>query len=346
MKRIEISGMGFSYKSAQKVFEDFSLSLFSGEGKGKITAVMGPSGAGKTTLLKLLLGIEKPAEGMIELFPEQPVISYVPQEPVLFEHLSIIQNARYFQISGGYKSFFNEQLFNELIDQLGIADIIHSKKQVTELSGGQKQRLSLLRALSINPDFLLLDEPCNGLDAGVKRSFLNKLREIALRHGLYVLYITHHKLEAQLIADEVVYLVQDRKLHGLVRKAVIAGIVDFSLHPPALDAAEIFRFPDVKILSFIKDGSGRITLTSDYGLATGFYLIEQENIIFPASGGYLFRIVSKSPLFSVLRHEDSGIEWMISSDILPKFDAGSEIRLDFAGEIAAYDSAGMLIKRP
>jgi iron(III) transport system ATP-binding protein len=336
MKSININNISFNYKKGKPVFQNFSLKLSQQDVVGKVTAIMGSSGSGKSTLMKLLLGIEKPLSGSIEMNPSKPVFSYVPQEAVLFEHLSIKDNARYFQFAGAFKSRFNEELYTELVISLGLNEVVEAKKSVLELSGGQKQRLSLLRALSINPDFLLLDEPCNGLDAEVKRSFLNKLKEITQRYGLVVLYITHHKMEAQMIADDVVYLVQDKKT-GTVKQASHASTQEFIEKPPVLDAAYVFRFPDVKILPIKEDLNGKIVLARSDEETTEHWLIEDDQIEFDVDKvGFLFKIISKSLIYTVIRNEESGVEWLIPSRKLGHKDINSIVKVSIKTEILKY----------
>ncbi len=336
MKSISIKNISFSYKKGAPVFQNFSLQMMQ-EGKtGKVTAIMGSSGSGKSTLMKLLLNIEKPLSGTISMDPVNPVFSYVPQEAVLFEHLSIKNNARYFQFAGAFKRRFNESLYEELVKSLGLEEVVNSKKSVLELSGGQKQRLSLLRALSIEPDFLLLDEPCNGLDAEVKRSFLNKLREITQRYGLSVLYITHHKLETQLIADEVVYLVQDKKTH-VVNQAAQGSIIEFMERPPVLEAAYLFRFPDVKVLPVKPDRTGKMIIANNDDEATEYWLVDDDDIRFETQNGYIFKVASKSAVYTVIKNESAGVEWMMPSNKFNDATLGSSIFINIRDTKLIYN---------
>ncbi len=334
MKTISIKNISFSYKKGKDVFRNFSLQLEQTKGEGKVTAIMGSSGSGKSTLMKLLLGIEKPISGSIEMQPVNPVFSYVPQEPVLFEHLNIKDNARYFQFAGAFRNRFNENLYKELVKSLGLEEVVNARRSVLELSGGQKQRLSLLRALSIEPDFLLLDEPCNGLDAEVKRSFLNKLREITQRYGLFVLYITHHKLEAQLIADEVVYLMQDK--NSMVKQAAKGTILEFMEAPPVLEAAYIFRSTEVKILPLKRDSNGIMRLTKDENDVSEYWLVDEENIQLSNSDGILFKVISQSSVYTVIRNEEAGIVWVLPSKFLSEVAIGENIFLKVTEPKAKY----------
>lgn len=342
MKSINVKNIGFSYKKGNAVFKEFSLSLLQDENEGKITAIMGASGSGKSTLMKLLLGIEKTLTGSIEMQPANPVFSYVPQEAVLFEHLSIQDNARYFEFAGSFKKRFNQELYNELVRSMELEDVLDAKKSVLELSGGQKQRLCLLRALSIEPDFLLLDEPCNGLDAEVKRAFLNKLREITQRYGLFVLYITHHKSEAKLIADEVVYFVQD--IHnGIVSYSVQDTVQAFMEKPPVMQAAQVFRFPDIKLLPICVNRLKEPVIAVNEDDITHYWLVDDENITICASEGFPFRLISKSPIYAVVRHEESKIEWILPTMQLKEFSLGEIVYIKIDERVAVYAKNGLLI---
>lgn len=249
--------------------------------------------------------------------------------------LSIQDNARYFQFAGAFKERFNETLYVELVKSLGLEEVLSGKGSILDLSGGQKQRLSLLRALSIEPDFLLLDEPCNGLDAEVKRSFLNKLREITQRFRLAVLYITHHKLEAQLIADEVVYLVQEKQT-GTVKQAAQGSITEFIEKPPVLEAVYIFRFPDVKVLPVKPGLNGKMILAETGEDATEHWLVEDNQIELNASEGFTFKVVSKSAVYTVIRNDEAGVEWMMQSKFLAQQEINSIITVNVNKEVLKY----------
>jgi ABC-type multidrug transport system ATPase subunit len=342
MKKIELKNIDFTYKGSKKIFSNFSLTLEQPGNQGVITAVMGASGAGKTTLVKLLLGIEKAQSGMIRITPTDSVISYIPQDPVLFEHLSVNDNARYFQKAGPFKNRFNEDHYQKLTRSLGLEEVIQQSKSVNEISGGQKQRLSLLRALSIEPDLILMDEPCNGLDNEVKYTFLNQLREITAALGLYIVYITHHKLEAELIADNIVYLVKD-KTHGFIDQAAFASVLTFKTAPPVMEAVSVFRFPDFRLLPIIKASSENFEIVNK-SIAEYFCLVEDHNLIIsPPEGGFLFRIRSQSPTYSFIIHEASGTEWLINSSLLSLPEIGNSLEINFVNLSKIYSREGKLL---
>jgi len=297
--------LSFGYPQQPGLFHHVELDLSMGDG-ASVVALMGPSGSGKSTLLRLMLGLEKPTNGHIVFTPAAPVISYVPQEPVLFEHLSVEHNARYFSLAGAHRHRFDPKLYEQLVSDLGLADVLAAKRPVSQLSGGQRQRLSMLRALSIRPDLLLLDEPCNGLDAAVKRSFLISLRKITEQHGLRVVYVTHHVAEAEMVADEVLYLAPDTATGGV--RVYHASMNNFLTNPPTMDAALAHGFPAANVLldPANKGASGRLVNITRVAKAAN----EPANC----------RVIARSALFTFMEHLESGSELIVPNHIV--IDAG------------------------
>lgn len=314
MQRILAENISFGYDKETQVFENVSLDVSCDDGYGIVIAVMGESGAGKTTLLKLLLGLEKPKSGSISMGDGVSQISYVPQEPVLFEHLSPWESAAYFKRTVRYRHLFDKELFNRIAEKLGLTEILQSNAKITNLSGGQKQRISLLRALSIRPRILLLDEPCNGLDQEVKLSFLTELRELAESLGIIVLYITHHFDEARLIADRICYLVKD-ELHNKVIKLTNQSFDEFHQAPPSKGALVLAGFPIANILK-VMESKDAYTLTSE---PDGYIHVGTNNFKVEPSEGARFNLMSRSGCYSVYKH--------IHSDNILVFD-NSVVRED------------------
>ena len=127
-----------------------------------------------------------------------------------------------------------------------------SAETVTQMSGGERQRLSLLRALSIRPQVLLLDEPCTGLDMPVKQEFLMMLREVADDYRILVIYVTHHPEETCLVADEILYMVRGQS--GSVATVCHEGIAEFLENPPFVEAARVFAAPALNVIPGSIDG--------------------------------------------------------------------------------------------
>ena len=184
---------------------------------GQTTVLIGPSGCGKSTILRLIIGLLTPTSGAVE-FEGAPVsqnnilalrrrMGYVIQDGGLFPHLTAAQNvtlmARYLQ------SALPENEIQEKLDELceltrfpqeGLA------RYAVELSGGQRQRVSLMRALALDPDVLLLDEPLGALDPMVRASLQTELKEIFNRLGKTVILVTHDMAEAGYIGDGIVLM--------------------------------------------------------------------------------------------------------------------------------------------
>jgi osmoprotectant transport system ATP-binding protein len=194
------------------------------------SVLLGPTGSGKSTLLRLLTGLIRPSAGEVRLWG-QPVnpqtigalrrrMGYVIQEGGLFPHLTAAQNvtlaARYF----GWDAARIARRLDELIE------LTHFPRDgmiryPTQLSGGQRQRVSLMRALMLGPELLLLDEPLGALDPMIRAELRADLRAIFQMLGQTVVLVTHDLVEAEFFADRVVLLregavVQDGAMRDLV----------------------------------------------------------------------------------------------------------------------------------
>mgnify|MGYP001794868042 CR=1 FL=1 len=242
---IQLKDVTFYYSQSSEIYDGLTWNIGKPEMGNHIHFILSPSGYGKSTLFKLILKVINPQKGIVKI-DDGARISYVPQEPVLFEHLSIYDNATFFKYLLARKKEFNIELFNEYAKILGLDDtILRSKKNVTQLSGGQKRKLSLLKALSLNPNILLLDEPTTGLDAQIKMGLLSQLKDLVHKYNILVLYITHHFEEAVLIGDKVHYLLKNP--NGVIANISTQDIQDFKLNPPCLEAAYLVDFPDNRI---------------------------------------------------------------------------------------------------
>lgn len=337
MKSIEFKNVTFGYKRNEAILSDVSFRIAKPLNRGSVIALMGNSGSGKSTVLKLILGIEKQNEGEILIYPQNPVISYVPQEPVLFEHLSLLENAAYFKRVKHCKAHFNQEQFDKLADILQLKDILYSVKSINEISGGQKQRISLLRALSIQPDILLLDEPLTGLDEEVKDVFLQMMAELVDSLGLLVIYITHHKKEVEFISDEVVYLVKEDN-RSIVQEVSLSKTESFFKNPPTLSALNAIKKISTNVIR-IKETDNGILLPVANGLsdvAEWRYMVFEQNVIcFGNDYGYRYKIIHTAGLYSFVKLEKEGIVITVSKEKV----AGSKF-IFLEGNVKIYGSKG------
>ncbi len=175
---------------------------------GSLTAVLGPSGCGKTTLLRLLAGFDRPDAGTVRLGErelagpggfvpaERRRIGLVPQEGALFPHLSVAAN-----IGFGLPRRQRAARVAELLELLDLGGL--GKRHPHQLSGGQQQRVALARALAPTPAVILLDEPFDALDAGLRGQVRAEVREALRETGTTGLIVTHDQEEALSLADLV-----------------------------------------------------------------------------------------------------------------------------------------------
>ena len=195
----------------------------------KTTALIGPSGCGKSTILRLMNGLLEPTSGDVEfeghrvsrdnVLEFRRRIGYVIQDGGLFPHLSASQNVTLMAKHLGIPVDQTQQRLSELCDLTRFPTDGLNRYPV-ELSGGQRQRVSLMRALVLNPDVLLLDEPLGALDPMVRASLQTELRDIFGSLGKTVVLVTHDMGEAAYLGDQIVVLkegriIQEGTLHDL-----------------------------------------------------------------------------------------------------------------------------------
>ncbi len=180
--------------------------------KGSLTTILGPSGCGKTTTLRMIAGLEAPTCGRIlmdgvdvtHLGPSERNVSMVFQSYALFPHMDVIGNVRYgLDVSGVPKAQAQERALHSLA-QVGLDG--YAQRLPSELSGGQQQRVALARALVLEPSVLLFDEPLSNLDARLRRSMRDEIRQLQQRLGLTVAYVTHDQSEALAVSDQIIVM--------------------------------------------------------------------------------------------------------------------------------------------
>ncbi len=292
----------FSYDKRNILFDQLSFSFGDHQrDRGSIVGLMGASGSGKTTLVKLLSGILRPQHGRILLHPEKPVLSYLPQEAVFFSHLSPLQNAVYFKHISAYKKHFDQKIFEQNAEVLNMTEILKTRRSMEELSGGQKQRIGLLRALSIKPNILIMDESLIGIDNIVKIDFMYQIREIVHQQKILGIYVCHNKDECDVLADELAYIHYNAKQQ---RNIIFQDdMQNFSSKPPILDAFRAFHYPRHCILS-ARIENNRLVPCSQSTEDAFYIAVKQENISFSKSNGFHYTLVSSSPRLALIEIYD------------------------------------------
>src|SRR6184192_981420 len=197
--------------------------------RGKTSVLIGPSGCGKSTLLRLIIGLIKPDSGSIK-FDGEPItpdnidvlrhrIGYVIQEGGLFPHLTARANV---VLMARHIGKSQEEMQSRLLEMCALTRFSENllSRYPLELSGGQRQRVSLMRALMLAPELLLLDESLGALDPLVRASLQKDLKEIFAHLGQTVLFVTHDLAEAIYFGDEVVLMNSGR----IVQQGTISNL--------------------------------------------------------------------------------------------------------------------------
>ncbi len=186
-------------------------------GDGEHLALLGPSGAGKTTLLRAIAGLDPMSAGQVlvggrdvtQLLPEQRGVVYLHQTPMLFPHLSVIDNVGFpLEVRGASRAVARERA-GELLERVRLSNLAH--RDASALSGGQRHRVALARALAANPKVLLLDEPFNALDPALRGDVRDAVfTMLATEHGPAVILVTHDVDEAAGLADRIAVLLEGK----------------------------------------------------------------------------------------------------------------------------------------
>ena len=208
---ISIRDLRVAY-GANQVLKGIDLAI----APGSFVALLGPSGCGKTTLLRTLSGFTPATGGAISVKgrdilsepPERRGMAMVFQSYALWSHMNVAQNIGYgLKLRRLSRDEINRRV-NSLLIMLGLQG--YGERAVTELSGGQRQRVALGRALAVEPQILLLDEPLSNLDARIRLQMRHEIRSIQRQLGVTAILVTHDREEAMVMADQVVILDQGR----------------------------------------------------------------------------------------------------------------------------------------
>ena len=189
-------------KEKKKAVNDVSFSLE----KGKIFGLIGTSGCGKTTILRLLMGLEKPDEGEIKISGK---IGFVPQDPYasLNPRMTIQEIVEEPLRFSGKKKWYQkcEKEVEEALKTVQLSPETYKDRLPEKLSGGERQRVSIARALILEPDFLILDEPTSMLDQEVKTEIMQLIKKISEKKTYGILMVTHDiRITEQLCEDLMV----------------------------------------------------------------------------------------------------------------------------------------------
>jgi sulfate transport system ATP-binding protein len=239
--------MSIIVRDVNKSFGDFAaLTDVSVEiPSGSLTALLGPSGGGKSTLLRVIAGLEKADSGLVEIegrdatkLPAQDRgVGFVFQHYAAFKHLSVARNVAFgLEIRKRPKAEIKKKV-DELLELVHLEQFAH--RYPAQLSGGQRQRMALARALAVEPQVLLLDEPFGALDAQVRKELRAWLRRLHDQVHVTTVFVTHDQEEAMEVADSIVVMA-DGKVEQI-------GSPDQLYEAPANDFVMSFLGPVTKL---------------------------------------------------------------------------------------------------
>jgi iron(III) transport system ATP-binding protein len=200
MVKINAKAASVSFRGVTKVYgrdvvavDNINLEVTA----GTLVTLLGPSGCGKTTTLRMIAGLEMPTRGQVFIGDKDvstlPAtdrdVSMVFQSYALFPHMTVMENVSYgLKFSG----FDKAETKDRAVAGLGLVGLTgYGDRLPSELSGGQQQRVAVARALVLEPQVLLFDEPLSNLDAKLRRQVREEIREIQQNLGLTVVYVTH-----------------------------------------------------------------------------------------------------------------------------------------------------------
>ncbi|MDJ0726566.1 MAG: ATP-binding cassette domain-containing protein [Prochloraceae cyanobacterium] len=189
--------ISYQYKH-RSILEGISITL----APGQILCLSGPSGCGKTTLLRIAAGLIAPSQGVVK--NKFTCTGYVFQEPRLLPWQTTQENLAFGLKAKGVAKKERDCASKQLAQQLGLEQALDLYPD--RLSGGMQQRVALGRALAINPDFLLLDEPFNGLDVGRRREFQLMLLQLLGERNLAACIVSHDLAEAVRLGDRILVM--------------------------------------------------------------------------------------------------------------------------------------------
>ena len=207
--------------------------------KGEYKVLLGPTGGGKTVLLETILGLHRQQSGEIqvngkvvsELLPEERNIGYVPQDYSLFPNMTVEENISFGPRLRGFDEEKIGAKVKELTTLMGIEHL--RQRYIVNLSGGEKQRVAMARALAVEPEVLILDEPLSALDEGRRSELAAELKSIQRSVNGTFLHVCHNLDEAAQVADTVAIInqgqiIQDGTIWDVLYKPATAFIAKFT----------------------------------------------------------------------------------------------------------------------
>jgi NitT/TauT family transport system ATP-binding protein len=217
---VEVKGIHKVYAGGVEALRDVSIAF----PQGQLSTLLGPSGCGKTTLLKIIAGLIPHDSGEVWVNGRRvqgpgPERAFVFQDFALLPWASVLRNVAFGLELRGMPRDEREELARKYIAEVGLKGF--EQRHPGELSGGMKQRVGLARALTVDADIILMDEPFSSVDEQTRRKFQEDLLELLRHRRKTVLFVTHSIEEAAYLSDQIVLLTpRPGSVSRIVRPAV------------------------------------------------------------------------------------------------------------------------------
>jgi NitT/TauT family transport system ATP-binding protein len=202
---VEVRGVGKTYDNGVEALRDANLAF----PKGQLSTLLGPSGCGKTTLLKIIAGLIPRNAGEV-LVKGRPVDGPGPERAFVFQDFAlmpwadVLRNVAFGLELRGVARPEREEVARKYIAEVGLTGFEH--RHPSQLSGGMRQRVGLARALTVNADIILMDEPFSSVDEQTRRKFQEDLLALLRHHQKTVIFVTHSIEEAAYLSDQIALL--------------------------------------------------------------------------------------------------------------------------------------------
>lgn len=281
---------------------------------GEFVTLLGPSGCGKTTLLRMIAGLEKVDEGEIiiggKIYNDLPAqkrnLAMVFQNYALFPHMNVLKNIVF---GLRLKKIPTERIRSKLD---WVINLLHLKgleeRLPREISGGQRQRVALARALVLDPDALLLDEPLSNLDAALRETAIEELKNIHRKVGKTIIYVTHNQIEAMTMSERIALIREG----GIEQYETPKTLYD---HPATVFAAEFIGSPP---MNFLEGTIGEKEKMTGVATSIGFLRLNKERTphIVSMAGREVLVGIRPQNIYYVQhiarrRHTDASVECVI-----------------------------------
>jgi NitT/TauT family transport system ATP-binding protein len=204
---VEVRNIAKTYDGGVEALRNVTLAL----PRGELSTFLGPSGCGKTTLLKIIAGLISPSEGEVwvkgnKVSGPGPERAFVFQDFALLPWASVLRNVAFGLELRGMPKDEREEIARKHITEVGLSSF--ESRYPHQLSGGMKQRVGLARALAIDADIVLMDEPFSSVDEQTRRKFQEELLDLLKINQKTVIFVTHSIEEAAYLSDQIILLSQ------------------------------------------------------------------------------------------------------------------------------------------